>query len=111
LKLGRNKFIVEYYDDDDELVERKVIRILRLKQFSDIPKDYYVRKTIEEVGTLQLITTPNQKIFEPGYEVDRKEFVSYLVDLYKRAEIKIEPRETVSSVHTEDEFNEFLIQK
>jgi hypothetical protein len=111
LKLGRNKFIVEYYNDDDELVERHVRRILRMKQFDDVPQNYFVRKTIEEVGTLVLISTPNQKLFEPTYEVERKEIVSYLVDLYKLVVMENEPREVVAYVKSDDEFSEFLVQK
>jgi hypothetical protein len=78
LNLGRNKIFVEYFNDDDELVSTASFRILRLKQFDDIPRDYYVRKTIEEIGTLGLITTPNENIFQPDHELLRKEMMAYL---------------------------------
>jgi hypothetical protein len=108
LKLGRNKLFVEYFNDDDELVSTASFRILRLKQFADIPRDYYVRKTIEEIGTLGLITTPNQTIFEPGHELLRKEMMAYLLELYKQADEFERYVAQVDGGNNESDFRKFL---
>jgi len=108
LKLGRNKLFVEYFNDDDELVSTASFRILRLKQFADIPRDYYVRKTIEEVGTLGLITTPNENIFQPSHELLRKEMMAYLLELYKQADEFERYLSQVEKASNESDFRKFL---
>jgi opacity protein-like surface antigen len=112
LTLAKNKIETHYEYAPEKQDNYKDYRILRLKQFDDLAQKDPQRRMIEELGTLVLVTTANQKRFEPAYMLKRKELGSYLVSAYHSdlQNASKEPREYVKSVNDEKAFVEYMKQ-
>lgn len=83
LAMMKNGFVVSAIGEKGKILEKNNIRILRLKTFKDLKKNYLVKNTIEEMATLNLIDGyPKGKYkgkFIPGGPITRAEFVTVLV--------------------------------
>lgn len=93
LEIGKNKIIIQGFDNEGELVVSRKDRMLRLVQFKDIAVWSKHKKTIEILAALGIVSGKPDGTFGPNEKISR---ISLLEDVISIAGIPT--KETVSSL-------------
>jgi nucleoid-associated protein YgaU len=81
LKLGKNPILVQALDDNREVITETTLRILRLQTFVDLDKDYWAKRSIEQLATLGIVTGYPRGTFYPKDAIKRAELTTMIVRL------------------------------
>ncbi len=78
-KEGKNKIIFSLLDDNKNTIAEQGLRILRLKSFPDVAKDYWVAKPISLLAMQGIITGYPDGKFKPEGNINRAEMCTLLM--------------------------------
>ncbi|MBN2057374.1 MAG: S-layer homology domain-containing protein [Candidatus Saganbacteria bacterium] len=83
LMLGKNTIWVVGLNNNNEMVESKRLRVLRLIAFSDVPEDYWAVAEIEQLGTLNIMPGYSDGTFKPEQTTKRVDYLIRLLNIGK----------------------------
>jgi len=79
LNVGKNIIKVEGFNDNGKLIAQKNLRILRLINYPDVPKETWAYEAINYIGTLGIIKGYPDGGFKPEGNITRAESAALLV--------------------------------
>jgi len=79
LELGKNSISLTAFDKQGKKLEEKKIRVLRLKEFKDVPKDYWVRIPIAILAMEKIVSGYPDGTFRPEGNITRAEICTLLM--------------------------------
>jgi hypothetical protein len=83
LMLGKNTIAVAGLDQQKKIITAKKIRVLRLKQFKDVPSNHWAVEPIEYLGTLNIMPGFANDLFKPSLNNKRADFLIDLLNVGK----------------------------
>jgi len=81
LHLGKNALLVQSYDAQGKKLEEEKIRVLRLKKFTDVAKDYWVVVPISVLAMDKIISGYPDGRFKPEGSITRAEMCAMLMKI------------------------------
>jgi hypothetical protein len=81
LELGKNGILLTAFDAQGKKLEEKKIRVLRLKDFKDVPENYWVRIPISILAMENIVSGYPDGGFKPEGNITRAEMCSMLSKL------------------------------
>jgi len=95
-RLGKNSFVIFGHNRRGEIVENKVVKMLRLKTFGDIGPGHWAKEPIEQIATLGVMEEVEAGLFMPDEELYRADA---LMDMLRVKKVATE--EVVTSPFTD----------
>ncbi|MFA6548381.1 MAG: S-layer homology domain-containing protein [Candidatus Margulisiibacteriota bacterium] len=83
LMLGKNTLVVAGLDQQKKVIVSKKIRVLRLRQFKDVPANHPEVEPIEYLGTLNIMPGFPDDLFKPDLNNKRADFLIDLLNIGK----------------------------
>lgn len=75
------KIKIEAKDKNDKVLETINLRILKLKQYADVPKGYWAKRSLDAFATLGLLVGYKDGSFKPDAAIVREELAAVVVRL------------------------------
>ncbi|MCX5751461.1 MAG: S-layer homology domain-containing protein [Candidatus Saganbacteria bacterium] len=79
LNIGKNVVVVKAFDSQGKDLQTINLKLLRLRAFTDINKEYFAKKPIEYLSTLNIIAGYPDGSFKPEGTLTRAELATLLV--------------------------------
>lgn len=81
LHLGKNPLLVQAFDEQGNKLEEELIRVLRLKKFTDVSETYWVAQPIAVLAMDKIISGYPDGTFRPAGTISRAEMCAVLMKI------------------------------